>query len=97
MLFRCELPVQIDAQITDNAVGLNITRSDVEPLVYAMKFGEIRARPKPDRLGLVGIQLQSAQGTPLGDIRHTCAPGQTVSDRLSVGESADVIELLTML
>jgi len=56
-----------------------------------MKSGKIGSRPKPDRLGLVGIQLQSARGTPLGDIRHTL--GQTVSDRLGVSETAVVIEL----
>jgi len=44
----------------DDTVGLNIARSDVERLVYAMKSGKIGAQPKPDRLGLVGIQLQSA-------------------------------------
>ena len=75
----------------DDTVGLNIARCDVERLLCAMKSGQIGAQPKSDRLGLVGIQLQCARGTPVGDIRHT--PGQTVSDRLGVGESAAIIEL----
>ena len=45
----------------------------MERLLDAMKSGKIGAQPKPDRLGLVGIQLQPARGT--GDIRHTWSDG----------------------
>ena len=79
VLFHCKLRVQIDAQTTDDTAGLNVTGLDLERLVGALKFGKIGIRPKPDRLCIVNIQLQSARGTPLGNVRHT--PGQTVSDK----------------
>ena len=66
VLFHCVLRVQI----MDDTVGLNIARSDVERLLYAVKSVKIGARSKPDRLGLVSVQLQSARGTPFSDIRY---------------------------
>ena len=81
-------------QITDDTAGLDVVGSDLERLVDALKFSQTGARPKPDHLSLLGIQLKSARRTPvtpLGDFRDTA--GQTVLDRLGVRERAAVVQL----
>jgi len=70
---------------------LDVVGSDLERLVDALKFSQTGARPKPDHLRLLCIQLKSARRTPLADFRDTA--GQTVSDRLDVNKCAAVVEL----